>query len=107
MESMSVFGIMAFILVMCYINLPSKVRRLSSEVKKLKNSVKGENKMSDMLKELEGKMCKITSEGSFTGTICEVISVDDDWMKITYTEKSGKTQTKIIRIDNINEISLL
>lgn len=108
MEPMSVFGFLAFVLLICYINLPSKVNRLSSEVKKLKSSVKGKNKMSEMLKELEGKMCKITTEGSFAGPVeCKVINVDDDWMKITYTDKKGNINTKIIKIDNINEISLL
>lgn len=100
--------IILFLLTMNCIDLSGKITKLSCQVKKFNNLIMGENKMSDMLKNLEGKMCKINIEGYIANPIeCKVINVDNDWMEINYIKKSGKEQTEIIRINDINNISLL
>ena len=105
---MEFIGVMAFILAISNMGSSDKVKKLKMEVKKVKNSIKGEKKMSEMLKELEGKTCMLTVCGSLTGTInCEVITVDDEWMKISQIVKKGQNKIRLIKIENINEVSII
>lgn len=103
---MEYFGLMSFFFVLLYIGLPTKVKRLESDNRKLKNLIKGDTAMSKMLKELEGTTCKMTIENGLNAVVnCEVICVDDDWMKIEEISKKGARKPRIIRIDNIVEIN--
>lgn len=105
---METIGILAFILVLCNLGLPGKVKSLKADIKMLKHKIKGGTKVSEILKEIEGKRCRLTLENSFSGPIeCDVISVDDEWMKIIHYEKKANATTKIIKIEQIAEISLL
>jgi len=47
---------------------------------------KGDHEMSELLKELEGKRCTLSvmEKGPVD---CEVISVDDEWMKVNQITK--------------------
>ena len=38
---------------------------------------------------------------------CLVLDVDDEWVKIRYTDKKGKQIVKIVRIESIDEVELL
>ncbi len=38
---------------------------------------------------------------------CNVIDVDDEWIKISYSDKKKVEKTKIIRIDTIESIELI
>jgi hypothetical protein len=105
---METIGILAFILVLCNLGLPGKVKSLKADIKTLKHRIKEDTIMSEILKELEGKRCRLTLENSFSGPIeCDVMSVDDEWMKIIHYEKKDKTITKIIKIEQICEVSLV
>lgn len=105
---MEFLGVAAFILAMGNIGLKDKVDKLAKDVKKLKRGNKGDNKMSEILKSLEGKRCIITYSGSISGPReCDVLNVDDEWIKVNYIGKKGAIETKIIRIEKINEVSLV
>ena len=62
--------------------------------------------MSDMLLELKGYRCALMNEcGEYlTGSadiVCEVLDVDDDWIKVAYTDKVGRSVVKMERTDTI------
>ena len=108
---MEFFGLIAFILVVTNSSLPDKVKKLQGDVKKIKNSIRGEVKMYEILKELEGKRCTLTVLGNIFGEpkqiSCEVINVDGEWMKINQTIKKNQSKIKIIRIDDIKEVTIV
>ena len=104
-------GFFSFMIILCYSSYPGKVKRLEKKVKKLQLKEKGENKMSKIISELVGKKCVITTTDAlqFVGDSkvkCDVLDVDDEWIKISYTEKKGNTKVKIIRIDAIDGVEV-
>ncbi|MCB2301049.1 hypothetical protein [Clostridium tagluense] len=103
---MEFIGIFAFILAISSIGLSDKVAKLKADVRKINISMKGDVKMSEILKGLEGKRCTLSviAKGPIE---CEVISVDDEWMKVNQITKKGQSKMMIIRIDNINDVSIV
>jgi len=106
------FGVIAFILVLSQIGYSSKIKKLESEIKNLKRKIKGEDELSKLLKDLIGQKCLINCDGAviFTGKTeieCEVLDVDDEWVKITFKDKKGVTKTNIIRIESIDNIEII
>ena len=100
---MEYIGILAFILAVSNMGLSDKVKKLKVDVKKINSSMRGEKKMSEILKGLEGKRCTIAI--SLQGPIdCEIISVDDEWMKVNQILKNDQRKIRIIRIENIHDI---
>lgn len=88
-------GWISLIIILCWSSYPGKVNKLEKRVKKLERSLRGENNMSEIIKALVDKKCKVISEGGlgFLGsaeTICTVLAVDDEWIKISYSDKKGK-----------------
>lgn len=77
---------------------------LERKVKKLERNVNGGSKMSGIIKELIGRECTIDGDGFFS-IRCTILDVDDEWVKLIVHEKK-KDLTKIIRIDNIDSITL-
>lgn len=77
---------------------------MERKVKKLERNVNGESKMSGIIKDLIGMECTIDGDGFFS-TRCTVLDADDEWVKLIVHEKK-KDLTKIIRIDNIDSITL-
>lgn len=77
---------------------------LERKVKKLERNVNGGSKMSGIIKDLIGMECTIDGDGFFS-TRCTILYVDDEWVKLIVHEKK-KDLTKIIRIDNIDSITL-
>lgn len=77
---------------------------LERKVKKLERNVNGGSKMSGIIKDLIGMECTIDGDGFFS-TRCTILDVDDEWVKLIVHEKK-KDLTKIIRIDNIDSITL-
>ena len=68
--------------------------------------------MSDMLMELSGHCCSIMNEeGEYlTGSadiVCEVLDVDDEWIKISYQDKIGRRVVKLERIEYIDRVEIL
>lgn len=77
---------------------------LERKVKKLERNVNVGSKMSGIIKDLIGMECTIDGDGFFS-TRCTILDVDDEWVKLIVHEKK-KDLTKIIRIDNIDSITL-
>ena len=100
-------GWIVFAIVLCYASYPGRVRKLESKVKKLQTKQKGDVKMSKIISELIGKQCKIETEDIINGSIdCTILDSDDEWVKLTYTDKKNNMFTKILRIEAINSIEL-
>ena len=109
---MEYFGVMAFILVMCCLSYPEKIKKLEAKVKILEKQRKGESAVSKLIRELVGKDCKITSEqgAAFTGKmefLCHVLDYDEEWLKIRFLDKKNQEITKLIRVEDIEHIEIL
>ena len=81
-----------------------RLNTVERKVKKLERNVNGGSKMSGIIKDLIGMECTIDGDGFFS-TRCTILDVDDEWVKLIVHEKK-KDLTKIIRIDNIDSITL-
>lgn len=77
---------------------------LERKVKKLERNVNGGSKMSGIIKDLIGMECTIDGDGFFS-TRCTILDVDDEWVKLIVHEKK-KDSTMIVRLDNIDSITL-
>ena len=67
--------------------------------------------MSDMLLDLKNCCCSIKNdeEEYLTGSadiVCEVLDVDEEWIKIIYTDKTGKRIVKVERTDTILSVTI-
>ena len=105
---MEFFGLVAFILAMFNIGMSDKVKKLAFRMKKLekRNKIQGEYSMSKMIKDLVGSQCTLIFENGVS-VVCDILDVDDEWVKISQPNKKGKVDVRIIRIDIINELRLL
>lgn len=109
---MEFFGLIAFVLVMCYSSLPTKFKKLEGKVKKLERNIKGEKAMSKILSELVNKKCILVSDEGLTFAAkreieCNVLAVDDEWIKFTFTDKKGVTKTQILRVESIERVEFI
>ena len=109
---MEFFGIIAFILVLSYSSYPSKLNKLERKIKKISRNMKEESSMSKLIKDLKGDKCLISSDEAIfitgkTDMECQIIDVDDEWIKITFVDKKDIKKTQIIRIDTIDKIELI
>lgn len=84
-----------------------KVKQMQARVKKLQKTTKGENQMSVLLKELVGSKAKIRfdEESSITYEYT-ILAVDEEWVKISRELANGELETKLVRVDNIIDLSL-
>lgn len=89
-----------------WLDSSSKLRRMQGRVKSLEKYRKGEKTMSRFLKEMIGKKPMITSELIGTNDWL-VVDVDEDWVKLSKTDKKGQTRTKLMRIEDIRSVELL
>ncbi len=103
-------GWFSFIILLCYSSYPGRVKKLEKKIKKLTKKEKGEYNMSSIISKLVGEKCKIkTEEALFLGSMecyCAVLEADDEWIKISYSDKKGNSKIKILRIESINDIEL-
>ena len=77
----------------------------SSELKRLERNKERSGEMSRFFKEMIGKKPIII--GEVFGTDCwEVVDADDDWVKLSKTNKKGQTRIKLMRIDDIKSVEL-
>ena len=65
--------------------------------------------MSDMLKDLVGHKCSIVGEDGeyFTGSpdiACEVLATDGEWIKASFTDKTGRRMVRLGRTDMIESV---
>ncbi|HEM6290590.1 TPA: hypothetical protein U2C91_001912 [Streptococcus suis] len=84
-----------------------KVMQLQARVKKLQKTTKGENQMSVLLKELVGSKAKIRFDEEFSIAYeYTILAVDEDWVKISRELANGELETKLVRVDNIVDLSI-
>ena len=88
-----------------WLDSSSKLRRMQGRVKSLEKYRKGEKTMSRFLKEMIGKKSMITSELIGTNDWL-VVDVDEDWVKLSKTDKKGQKKTKLMRIEDIRSVEL-
>lgn len=105
-------GFIALALVLCYSSYPSKVKHLEATVKRLERKQRGENIMSKLINELVNTECKIKTDDALqlvgsTEIMCFILDTDDEWIKIRFTDKKKNQITKLLRIENINEIEVI
>ncbi|MCK3941429.1 hypothetical protein HCC47_00925 [Streptococcus suis] len=106
---MEIFQWIAFAyLLFSYLLDRKKVKQLQSKVNKLQKGLKGENQMSLLLNELVGSKAKIRFDEEFM-TIYEysILAVDEDWVKISRELATGEMETKLVRVDNIVDVTVL
>lgn len=83
-----------------------KLRQLQARVKKLQKTTKGENQMSVLLKELVGSKAKIRFDEEFSITYeYTILAVDEEWVKISRELANAELETKLVRVDNIVDLS--
>lgn len=104
-------GWFSFIILLCYSSYPGRVKKLEKEVKKFKRNEKGEYSMSSIISKLVGEKCKIkTTEALSLGSLecdCTVLEADEEWIKISYSDKKCNSKIKILRIEVIDNIELI
>ena len=94
---------LAFVL---WIESFSKLKRMRRRIKTLEKNRKGDKKMSRFLKEMIGKRPTIKGELSEIKDWF-VMDVDEDWVKLSKTNKKGQKETKLMRIEDIRSVELL
>ncbi|MCO8176568.1 hypothetical protein NKE71_02985 [Streptococcus suis] len=63
--------------------------------------------MSVLLKELVGSKAKIRFDEEFSITYeYTILAVDEEWVKIFRELENGELETKLVRVDNIVDLSL-
>ncbi|HFU4054691.1 TPA: hypothetical protein ACGO6G_000735 [Streptococcus suis] len=104
---MELFLWMAFAyLLFTYLSDRKKVKQLQVRVKKLQKTTKGENQMSVLLKELVGSKAKIRFDEEFSIAYeYTILAVDEEWVKISRELANGELETKLVRVDNIIDLS--
>lgn len=109
---MEYIGFIALAILLCYSSYPGRVKRLETAVKRLERKQRGENDMAKLINELVNTECKIKSDDVLqlaggTSLKCFVLDTDDEWVKIRFTDKKNNQITKLLRIENIDEIEIL
>ena len=97
---------MTFMVFIFGIDSSNKLKRM---IKSLERKRKGNKTMSQFLKEMIGKKPTIMSESIGTNNWLVnwlVVDVDEEWVKLSMTDKKGQTKTKLIRIEDIRSIEL-
>ncbi len=96
---------MVFIFGIDWIDSSNKLKRMQGRIKSLERKRKGNKTISRFLKEMIGKKPIIMSESIGTNNWL-VVDVDEEWVKLSMTDKKGQTKTKLIRIEDIRSIEL-
>ena len=83
----------------------SELKNVKRKLKRLERNKERSGEMSRFFKEMIGKKPIII--GEVFGTDCwEVVVADDDWVKLSKTNKKGQTRIKLMRIDDIKSVEL-
>ena len=96
---------MTFMVFIFGIDSFNKLMRMQGRIKSLERKRKGNKTKSQFLKEMIGKKPTIMSESIGTNNWL-VVDVDEEWVKLSMTDKKGQTKTKLIRIEDIRSIEL-
>lgn len=105
---MEIFGLVSFIFLAIYLAYPAKVNKMEKRIKKLEKKNKGRNEMSKLISELKGKVCIMSVETETAEVKCEVVEIDDEWVKCRIIDKKGeKKQEMLYRIESIEKVSII
>ena len=91
-------------LVIVYASSEKKIKKLNKRIKRLEKQVKGNQEMSRLLEELKGQTATVTVNGF--GTKYEIMDIDEDWVKLSRVNNKQQSETKLVRIEDIQGIQL-
>ena len=91
-------------LLIFYASSEKKIKRLSKRIRRLEKQVKGNQDMSRLLEELKGQTVTVTVNGF--GTKYEIMDIDEDWVKLSCDTINQQRETKLVRIEDIQDIQL-
>ena len=91
-------------MVIFYASSEKKIKRLNKRIKRLEKQLKGNQDMSRLLEELKGQTVTVTVNGF--GTEYEMLDIDEDWVKLTRVINKQQSETKLVRIEDIQGIQL-
>lgn len=91
-------------LIMVYASSEKKIKRLNKRIRRLEKQVKGNQDMSRLLEELKGQTVTVTVNGF--GTKYEIMDIDEDWVKLSCDTINQQRETKLVRIEDIQDIQL-
>lgn len=91
-------------LVIVYASSEKKIKGLNRRIRRLEKQVKGNQDMSRLLEELKGQTVTVTVNGF--GTKYEIMDIDEDWVKLSCDTINQQRETKLVRIEDIQDIQL-
>ena len=91
-------------IVIFYASSEKKIKGLNRRIRRLEKQVKGNQEMSRLLEELKGQKVKVTVNGF--GTEYEIMDIDEDWVKLSRETNKQQRETKLVRIEDIQDIQL-
>ena len=91
-------------IVIFYASSEKKIKGLNRRIRRLEKQVKGNKEMSRLLEELKGQTVTVTVNGF--GTEYEIVDIDEDWVKLTRVNNKQQSETKLVRIEDIQGVQL-
>ena len=91
-------------IVIFYASSEKKIKGLNRRIRRLEKQVKGNKEMSRLLEELKGQTVTVTVNGF--GAEYEIMDIDEDWVKLSRDTIKQQRETKLIRIEDIQDIQL-
>ena len=91
-------------LFIVYASSGKKIKRLNKRIRRLEKQLKGNQDMSRLLEELKGQTVTVTVNGF--GTKYEIMDIDEDWVKLSCDTINQQRETKLVRIEDIQDIQL-
>ena len=91
-------------IVIFYASSEKKIKGLNRRIRRLEKQVKGNKEMSRLLEELKGQTATVTVNGF--GTKYEIMDIDEDWVKLSRVNNKQQSETKLVRIEDIQGIQL-
>ena len=92
------------LLFLIYTGSEKKIKRLNRRIRRLEKQLKGSQEMSRLLEELKGQTVTVTVNGF--GTKYEIMDIDEDWVKLSCDTINQQRETKLVRIEDIQDIQL-
>ena len=91
-------------IVIFYASSEKKIKGLNRRIRRLEKQVKGNKEMSRLLGELKGQTVTVTVNGF--GAEYEIMDIDEDWVKLSRDTIKQQRETKLVRIEDIQDIQL-
>lgn len=91
-------------IVIFYASSEKKIKGLNRRIRRLEKQVKGNKEMSRLLEELKGQTVTVTVNGF--GAEYEIMDIDEDWVKLSRDTIRQQRETKLVRIEDIQDIQL-